>query len=273
MGSPPCVEIKEANTELVPFTFENNCSDLVIKIKQKDEKQSWLLNPGHRINYTWDNSCVCNPECLWTVYGSCDEANLVRYEPGAIMSGQELVIYKTVRKSINSSSTSDSESESEDSENKKRRSTKSVITSNTQQNIVYKHKKLIYWVSENSLKTNKTTVSFFPTRKSALKFLRSRSQQPKHQLIVTAPSAQISVLDYLLYEKNSLDIQKQSPQWFILINSNWSYLGLELSQAIEIAYQKGFQFFTAGQFIKVSFVLAFDSFLILIENVLHYRLI
>ena len=38
-GKQKIIEVEETSPENVPFTFENRCSELVIKIKQFGEKQ------------------------------------------------------------------------------------------------------------------------------------------------------------------------------------------------------------------------------------------
>ena len=42
-GKPNTVEIEETCEDSVPFTFENHCNELTLKLKQKGEKQVWLM--------------------------------------------------------------------------------------------------------------------------------------------------------------------------------------------------------------------------------------
>ena len=42
-GKPNTVEIEEMYEESVPYTFENHCNELILKLKQKGEKQVWLM--------------------------------------------------------------------------------------------------------------------------------------------------------------------------------------------------------------------------------------
>ena len=46
-GKPVVIELKETALETLPFTFENNCSDLVLKVKQEGEKQVTFPNVDH----------------------------------------------------------------------------------------------------------------------------------------------------------------------------------------------------------------------------------
>ena len=41
-GKQNIIEVEETSPENVPFTFENRCSELVIKVKQYGEKQVGL---------------------------------------------------------------------------------------------------------------------------------------------------------------------------------------------------------------------------------------
>ena len=42
-GKPNTVEIEETYEDSVPYTFENHCNELILKLKQKGEKQVWLM--------------------------------------------------------------------------------------------------------------------------------------------------------------------------------------------------------------------------------------
>ena len=50
-NSPTILELEETTPDSIPFSFENNCNDIVIKIKQKGEKQvfskSFIFTKDH----------------------------------------------------------------------------------------------------------------------------------------------------------------------------------------------------------------------------------
>ena len=173
---------------------------------------------------------------------------------GHLSCGEEKIVYKTVRKSYSSSSTSDTDSDSDSEKNEKKKCSKkkmSVSSANIPQNIVYKHRKTIFWITDNTQNTNKTIVSFFTTRKAATKCFSKLMKKKGINFIFTLPSAHFSFLNNNQCETHSVNVLPQTPQWHLLVNESWRYLGWELSSALEVAFQKGFQGYTFGQYFKV----------------------
>ena len=160
-----------------------------------------------------------------------------------------------MRKSYSTSSTSDTESDSENSENvesrKYHKKKMSVSSANISQNIVYKHRKTVFWITDNTQNRNKTIVSFFTTRKAATKCFNKLMKNRGFNFIFTLPSAHFSFLDSNQCETQSVNVPPQTPQWHLLVNESWRYLGWELSSALEVACQKGFQNYSFGQYFKV----------------------
>ena len=269
------LSIEETTFETIPFTFENNCTDIVLKIKQEGEKQvgsimsnnlslkkvhfqCWLLNPGCMINYTWDNGMKESPKCLWSVYG-CEEAYVIECSPGKVLWGETKIVYKTVKKAFNSSSTSETDTDSEDetSDNDLRRQSlsskrKASISQIATKNIVCKHKKTIYWIS-NCSSSEKTTVSFFTTRKAATSFLEKQKPKNSNSIFLSVPSLHLSIFDKILKENISLHCPPQSTQWYIFVHESWRYLGLEISNALEVAYANELRTFNYKGYFKVKF--------------------
>ena len=202
--------------------------------------QCWLLNPGHSLNYTWDNPLTSEPRCVWTVYGGSDDPCTLRHVPGQITWGEERIVYKTIKKSF-SSSTSDTDSDEDVAEERrKQRGRISIATSNSvPQNIVYKHKKTVYWIADNLTQPCKTSVYFYTTRKAAMKHFNRIGAKRTSKIIISAPSANSSFFDDKLFEKFSIQCPPRTSQWFISINDSWRYFGWELSAALEVAYLKG----------------------------------
>ena len=244
---PNIIEICEvAGSGSVPFSFENNCVDLVMKIKQAGEAQCWLLSPGHQLDYSWDNNVTEQPRCVWTVYGGCDQPLSLNYQPGHLLWGEEKILYKTIRK-LENLSTSDSESSDCDgSEDDGRRGSvvsrkkNSVTSPSVPQNIVYKHKKTIFWISDSLSSREKTSVYFLTSRKLAVRQLRRlREKEAGWNLQMSGPGLHLSLFSEGGEESLSLSCPRQPPQWSLLINNSWRYLGLELSSAIEVASRSG----------------------------------
>ena len=52
-NSPTILELEETTPDSIPFSFENNCNDIVIKIKQKGEKQVFLKSFIFTIHQTF----------------------------------------------------------------------------------------------------------------------------------------------------------------------------------------------------------------------------
>ena len=235
----------------VPFTFHNNCLDLVLKVRQAGEAQCWLLSPGHQLDYSWDNNTAEVPSCVWTVYGGCDQPLTLNYRAGCLLWGEEKIVYKTIRKLENLSSTSDSESsDCEGSEEEKMRrgsvvsrKKNSVTSPSVPQNIVYKHKKTIFWISDSLSCPEKTSVTFLTSRKLAVRQLRQTRREAGEagwSLQLSGPGLSLSLLgEERGEERLSLSGPRQPPQWSLLMNNSWRYLGLELSAAIEVARRAG----------------------------------
>ena len=241
------IEICElAGSASVPFTFHNSCVDLVVKIRQAGEAQCWLLSPGHQLDYSWDNNLSQAPHCVWTVYGGCDQPLSLNHRAGALLWGEEKILYKTIRK-LENLSTSDSESsDCEGSEDDKRRGSvvsrkkNSVTSPSVPQNIVYKHKKTIFWISDSVSSLEKTSVYFLTSRKLAVRQLRRlREREAGWRLQLSGPGLHLSVLSERGEERLSVISPRQPPQWSLLINNTWRHLGLELSAAIEVAQRSG----------------------------------
>ena len=119
-------------------------------------------------------------------------------------------------------------------------------------NIVYKHKKTVYWITDNSTNTEKTSISFFSTKKAATKHKNNITKMKNFNFILTGPSAHLSILNEMLAESFSLNILSESPQWYLLVNNSWKYLGWELSSAIEVAFENGLSGFSFNKFIQVT---------------------
>ena len=245
---PNIIEMSElGGGASVPFTFANNCVDLVIKIKQAGEAQCWLLSPGHQLDYTWDNNVTERPRCVWTVYGGCDQPLNLHYQAGTLLWGEEKILYKTIRKFENLSTSDSESSDCEVSEDDERRGSvvsrkkNSVTSPSVPQNIVYKHKKTIFWISDSLFSPEKTCVYFLSSRKLAVRQLRRlREREARWKLEMSGPGLQLSMFSGQQGEESlSLSCPRQPPQWSLLINNSWRYLGLELSAAIEVASRSG----------------------------------
>ena len=248
------IEISEL-TDNFPFTFLNNSADLVVKLKQAGESQCWLLSPGHELHYTWDNNRAEDPQCLWTVYGGCDQPFNLKYQTGKVLWGEERVVYKTIRKSYSSSSDSES-SDSEGSDLETRRDSlvsrkkSSVSSPSVPQNIVCKHKKTVFWISDSSI-FEKTSVYFLTSRKAAARQLRRLVGGRGGSLQVSVPGLHLSVYSEEGEERLSVAAPRLVPQWSLMINNSWRYLGLELSAAIEAASLRGLPGLNINNIFKV----------------------
>lgn len=83
-GKQNIIHVEETSAENVPFTVENRCSELVIKLRQQGEAQCWLVNPGMSLHYTWDNCVMPHPQLEWTVYGSNQAPAPVKISQGKV---------------------------------------------------------------------------------------------------------------------------------------------------------------------------------------------
>ena len=190
---------------------------------------------------------------MWTVYGGSGEPCTLRHTPGELTWGEEKLEYKTIKKSF-SSSTSDTESDEDTDENQsKRRGRRSIVKSTSvPQNIVYKHKKTVYWIADSFTQPSKTSVYFYTTRKAAMKYHKRIGGKRTRKMIISSPSANIFVFDNNLFEKFSVHCSPQTPQWFLSINDSWRYFGWEISAALEVAYQKGQPNVNFDNYLKVN---------------------
>ena len=174
------------------------------------------------------------------MYGGSDDPCTLRHAPGEITWGEERIVYKTIKKSF-SSSTSDTDSDEESAEERRKQRGRISIATNTSvpQNIVYKHKKTVYWIADSFTQPSKTTVYFYTTRKAAMKHFNRIGAKRSSKIVISAPSANCSFFDDNLFEKFSVQCPPQTAQWFISINDSWRYFGWELSATLEVAYRKG----------------------------------
>ena len=189
---------------------------------------------------------------MWTVYGGSEESYTLRHAPGEITWGEERVVYKTIKKSF-SSSTSDTDSDEDSAEERrKQRGRMSIATNNSvPQNIIYKHKKTVHWITDSFSQPSKTSVYFYTTKKAAMKHLNRIGAKRTCKIIISAPSVNSSFFDDNLFEKFSIQCPPQTPQWFISINDSWRCLGWEMSAALEVAFQKGLLGVNFDKFLKV----------------------
>ena len=128
----------------------------------------------------------------------------------------------------------------------------SIATNNSvPQNIIYKHKKTVHWITDSFSQPSKTSVYFYTTKKAAMKHLNRLGAKKTSKIIISAPSANSSFFDDNLFEKFSLQCPPQTPQWFISINDSWRCFGWEMSAALEVAFQKGLPGVNFDKFLKV----------------------
>ena len=66
------------------------------------------------------------------------------------------------------------------------------MSSSVAQNIIYKHKKTVYWINDN-FSASKTVVSFYTTRKAAMRQynIRIAAGQKTNNLVISAPSGNV----------------------------------------------------------------------------------
>ena len=242
LGSQRIIHVQNVSPGNVPFTFDNCCTELVMKIKQQGEPQCWLLNPGMALNYTWDN-CIGSPsQVQWMVYGSEEEPFTLKTSAGKVLWGEEKVIHRVVRSRRSQTSSSDTESEGEDTKESPVKKTfekcTSVSSQNSVQNIVYRTKKSVYWITHGSENKDRFKVFFYTSRKTAARQLSSLMSMKRQSLLVCLHSLRLCFLDKGKHV-GSMGIESAGAQWFILVHGTWRYLGTELSTLIEAGLEKG----------------------------------
>ena len=131
-----------------------------------------------------------------------------------VLWGEEIIVHRVVR-SLNSqsTSTSDSDSDSEDQEPSQRRKaslrkvTQNMVqsqrwytifmqtsVSKTLQNVVYKSRKLVFWITNNNEESGHTEAFFFTSRKAAVKQLSSFLAKQSSILLLSLPSLNLSMV-------------------------------------------------------------------------------
>ena len=224
----------------VPFYFENRCSELVMKIAQVGEKQWWLVNPGMSLNYTWDNTQRCQPGVQWMVYGAEEEAVTLHTSPGQVLWGEEKVVHRVVRSRRSQTSSSDTESEDEDLDNSPVKIfSKSSSSSKIQpQNIIYKTKKSVYWITHGEEGTDNYKVFFYTSRKTAARQLSCLLTKTTRNLLVCLHSLSLCLMDQGR-QVGSVLLEPPGVQWHLLVHGTWRFLGEEISSLIETALTRG----------------------------------
>jgi vacuolar protein sorting-associated protein 13A/C len=66
-SGPLCVWFRHAASGEAPVRVDNQCSELAVKLQQRDATASWLLGPGQALLYTWDEPCREPRELLWSI--------------------------------------------------------------------------------------------------------------------------------------------------------------------------------------------------------------
>jgi hypothetical protein len=109
-GKTNNIFIKSASISDLPIIIANMCKDLVLRIHQKSEKQSWLVRPGLVLNYTWDNCCEKQPLCCWSTQESQKSFSLPAL-PGKVLWGKEKIACQSMKflSTYRDSDTSDSD--------------------------------------------------------------------------------------------------------------------------------------------------------------------
>ena len=243
LGSQRMIQVQNVAPGNVPFSFDNCCTELVMKIKQQGEQQCWLLNPGMALNYTWDN-CIGSPfQVQWMVYGSEEEPFTLKTSAGKVLWGEEKVIHRVVRSRRSQTSSSDTESEGEDCTKespvkKTFEKCRSLSSQNSMQNIVYRTKKSVYWITHGSENKDRFKVFFYTSRKMAARQLSSLMAMKRQSLLVCLHSLRLCFFDQGKHV-GSMGMEPAGAQWFILVHGTWRYLGAELSTLIEAGLEKG----------------------------------
>ena len=164
--------ISEVDFAHIPFLLENRCNGIVLKVTQAGQKQSWLLNPGLIVPYTWDSWDQSRPRLQWTIYGSKEEPAFINFSVGETVSGETRVVQRVVKRYSRTSvavSSSDTDFSDEDSETNLK-------------NVVLKCRKSIFWLTKNDKITKQTHVYFFTSRKALNKLKSQLAWSPCFQM-------------------------------------------------------------------------------------------
>ena len=226
--------------------------ELVMKIKQLGEKPCWLVNPGMALNYTWDNSVSRQCQVQWMVYGSEEEAVTLKTSPGKVLWGEEKIIHRVVRNRRSQTSSSDTESDDEEDSLPAKTSIRSSASQNKihPQNVVYKTKKSVYWISSGQEGREHYTIYFYTSRKAAASQLSSLLGQPARSLLVSCQSLRLSLISSGR-QVGAVLLEPPGVQWFLLVHGSWRCLGAEVAALIETALHRGeYSLFLPG-FIKL----------------------
>ena len=226
--------------------------ELVMKIKQLGEKPCWLVNPGMALNYTWDNSVSQQCQVQWMVYGSEEEAVTLKTSPGKVLWGEEKVIHRVVRNRRSQTSSSDTESDDDEDGSLAKTSIRSSASQNQihPQNVVYKTKKSVYWISRGQEGKEHFTVYFYTSRKAAAGQLSSLLGQPARSLLVSCQSLRLSLISSGR-QVGAVLLESPGVQWFLLVHGSWRCLGAEVAALIETARHRGENSLLLPGFIKL----------------------
>ncbi|CAH1186159.1 unnamed protein product [Phyllotreta striolata] len=113
-----------------PVLIKNYCSDLFLKIQQRDLSPVTLLNPNHSLLYTWDDPTAPR-QLVWNVYNNKGAGFSIDITKDGY--GEQKIRLHSVEASYASSSSDDDDSDSSEA------SPRSLA------NKTRKHKLLIYW--------------------------------------------------------------------------------------------------------------------------------
>ncbi|XP_044757951.1 vacuolar protein sorting-associated protein 13A-like [Coccinella septempunctata] len=222
-----------------PVLVQNYCSDLFLKIQQKDQSQVTLLSPYHSLLYTWDDPTRLR-RLVWNVYNNKGSGfPLDTFKDGF---GEERIRFHSVTPSTTTTLSSSEDSDSSDS----------VRT--TLNKKVRKDKVVIYWLCyRNGYQRTLLFTQEFRIYNHVLKTVFE--EKCNMELLLSMSSFGLSVFtsEYSKKEKVYLALSDMPAVWEVNVGHKWKTLTLELASWIEDKYKLQYKKCQLKDYIHIDF--------------------
>ncbi|XP_050293548.1 intermembrane lipid transfer protein VPS13C-like [Anthonomus grandis grandis] len=224
-SGPFCITFNKYKPGDSPVLIRNYCSDLYLKIQQKDQSHVSLVNPNHCMLYTWDNPVL--PRVLvWSVYNNKGSGfTWDIYKDG---HGEERIKFHSVSKNTDAQDSSSSEdSDSSDS------------TPNKLNKQVRKDKIVIYWAC---FVDGPQRILLFTQEQRIYENILANyfHEHCIFETILSVAGLGLSVFTSENDKKEHMyaSICDSPPIWEVNVGHKWKTLTLELASWIEDKYKR-----------------------------------
>ncbi|XP_045467694.1 vacuolar protein sorting-associated protein 13C-like [Harmonia axyridis] len=222
-----------------PVLVQNYCSDLFLKIQQKEQSQVTLLSPYHSLLYTWDDPTRLR-QLVWNVYNNKGNGfPLDIFKDGF---GEERIRFHSVTPSTTTTVSSSEDSDSSDS----------VRT--TLNKKIRRNKVVIYWLCfRNGYQRTLLFTQEFRIYNHVLKTVFQEKCNMEMLLSMSSFGLSMFTSENSRKEKVYLALSDMPAVWEVNVGHRWKTLTLELASWIEDKYKLQYKKCQLKDYIHIDF--------------------